>query len=217
MPGGRTVSRSRLCNARCGSFGGVCRSVSISPESTLPRPRSCPRWSKALCEGKEPEDAGFTRADGEPVRDFRAAWQNLCVRAGAPGPDKLLSRFVCSKCEKTVEERCKCGGSRRYIGCWCTTWAARLLVPYSTRACRHEHYRQQDCEHAAPLRHLRSRGVAPCYAAPRRIPKPLNDPSRQFATVSERWKDDGDNTANSCTKCALAWCAEGTCTSNRPS
>ncbi len=71
---------------------------------------------KALCEVKEPEDAVFTRADGEPVRDFRAAWQNLCVRAGAPGPDKLPSRYACSKCEKTVEARCKCGGNRRYMG-----------------------------------------------------------------------------------------------------
>src|SRR6185436_16821083 len=33
-----------------------------------------------MCEGKGPDDALFTRTDGVPVRDFRTAWQNMCVR-----------------------------------------------------------------------------------------------------------------------------------------
>ena len=72
-----------------------------------------------LCHGKEPDDALFTRPDGAPVRDFRAAWQNLCIRAGAPAPDKKPSRFECAECEKPIEAsvaKCECGGGRRYVG-----------------------------------------------------------------------------------------------------
>jgi integrase len=70
-----------------------------------------------LCEGKGPEDHVFTRHDGERVRDFRAAWQNMCVRAGVPG-----SKFECKKCEEPMDAGVKfcrakgCGGERRYVG-----------------------------------------------------------------------------------------------------
>lgn len=52
----------------------------------------------ALCEGKGLNDYVFTRGDGSPVKDFRAAWQNMCIRAAVPCPDKTPSRFECKKC-----------------------------------------------------------------------------------------------------------------------
>jgi integrase len=38
-----------------------------------------------LRKGKQPEDYLFTRDDGEPVRDFRDAWNALTKAAGLPG------------------------------------------------------------------------------------------------------------------------------------
>jgi len=74
----------------------------------------------ALCEGKDPDDHVFTRADGKPVKDFRAAWQNLCIRACLPGPDGKPSHFECSKCKAPIAggtKKCRaCGGERRYVG-----------------------------------------------------------------------------------------------------
>jgi len=35
--------------------------------------------------GKQPEDCLFTRENGEPVRDFREAWDALTTKAGVPG------------------------------------------------------------------------------------------------------------------------------------
>ena len=82
----------------------------------------------ALCAGKGPDDRVFTRQDGRPVRDFRSAWRNLCVRAAAPGPDGKPSRFECAKCGApmaTGKSRCRaktedsplgvCGGPARYV------------------------------------------------------------------------------------------------------
>jgi integrase len=37
-----------------------------------------------LTAGKKPEDFVFTRADGEPVKDFRKTWANLTEAAGVP-------------------------------------------------------------------------------------------------------------------------------------
>jgi integrase len=56
-------------------------------------------------------DYVLTRGDGKPVKDFRKAWQNLCVQAG-------LSRWVCRACEKTVvDKNCECGGKKlKYVG-----------------------------------------------------------------------------------------------------
>jgi integrase len=85
----------------------------------------------ALCQGKKLTDQVFTRDDGNPVKEFRAAWQNMCIRAAVPCPDGTPSRFVCKKCGALIEagaatcqvktkdadgyER-KCGGKRKYIG-----------------------------------------------------------------------------------------------------
>jgi integrase len=51
--------------------------------------------------GKQPDDHVFTREDGSPVRDFRGAWWNACIRAG-------LGRFQCRDCQQTVTTDRKC-------------------------------------------------------------------------------------------------------------
>lgn len=51
--------------------------------------------------GKQPDDHVFTREDGNPVRDFRGAWWNACIRAG-------LGRFQCRDCQQTVTTDRKC-------------------------------------------------------------------------------------------------------------
>jgi integrase len=56
---------------------------------------------------KTSEDYVLTRADGKRIKDFRAAWHNLCVRA-------RLGEFFCRGCERTVsEKKCECGDKRR--------------------------------------------------------------------------------------------------------
>jgi integrase len=63
--------------------------------------------------GKKQDDPLFTRDDGTPVLDFRNVWHGVCVRAGVSGQNGA-SRFVCSKCEKTMTKRkCECGSRRR--------------------------------------------------------------------------------------------------------
>ncbi len=57
-----------------GTKNGMARCVAMTSEvRTL---------VAALIHGKKPDDHVFTRANGEPVRDFRAAWRNLFVAAG---------------------------------------------------------------------------------------------------------------------------------------
>jgi Phage integrase family len=51
--------------------------------------------------GKKTDDFVFTREDGSPVRDFRDAWWNACIRAG-------LGRFQCRDCQQTVTTGRKC-------------------------------------------------------------------------------------------------------------
>jgi integrase len=55
---------------------------------------------------KKPTDSVFTREDGKPIKDFRGAWRNLCVRAGT-------GRWECEKCGVTLAGvKCECGGVR---------------------------------------------------------------------------------------------------------
>ncbi len=63
---------------------------------------------QACCVGKKADDHVLTR-DGEPVLDFRGAWQYAVVRAG-------LGKFVCRKCkhEQATKARCKCGNRHRW-------------------------------------------------------------------------------------------------------
>jgi len=51
--------------------------------------------------GKKPADHVFTRDDGGPVKDFRQAWWNACIRSG-------LGRFQCRDCESNISEGRKC-------------------------------------------------------------------------------------------------------------
>ena len=57
--------------------------------------------------GKSSDAFVLTRADGKPVKEFRKAWQSLCVRAG-------LGSFACTACKKAVTTtKCECGSKRR--------------------------------------------------------------------------------------------------------
>jgi integrase len=59
----------------------------------------------ACVQGKAPDAAVFTRADGSPVRDFRVTWERACSRIGVgqtvcvdcSGP--MDSGRACSKCK----------------------------------------------------------------------------------------------------------------------
>jgi integrase len=61
--------------------------------------------------GKNPDDCLLTRQDGKPVKDFRKAWQNLCIKAG-------LGHMICRECKKTITgEKCECGSEKlKYVG-----------------------------------------------------------------------------------------------------
>jgi len=64
--------------------------------------------------GKQSDDFVFTREDGRPIKDFRAAWWNSCIRAG-------LGRFQCRDCQQTVTtgQRCNICNSKKkakYVG-----------------------------------------------------------------------------------------------------
>ena len=65
---------------------------------------------RAAVEAKDSSDHVFTREDGKPIKDFRGAWRNLCVRAGT-------GHWVCSKCEDAPDRpKCNCGGERNFVG-----------------------------------------------------------------------------------------------------
>jgi integrase len=65
---------------------------------------------RAAVANKKPKDSVFTREDGKPIKDFRGAWRNLCVRAGT-------GRWECRKCGVVLTEaKCECSGVRKYAG-----------------------------------------------------------------------------------------------------
>lgn len=64
--------------------------------------------------GKKPDEFVFTHDDGSPVKDFRQAWWNACIRAG-------LGRFECRDCGSHVSEgrrctTCESKKKAKYIG-----------------------------------------------------------------------------------------------------
>jgi integrase len=56
--------------------------------------------------GKEPGDYLFTRNSKKAVRDFRGAWQAICIAAG-------LGRTVCPECDGSINSDRKCEGCSR--------------------------------------------------------------------------------------------------------
>ena len=119
------------------------------------------RLIRELIRNKQPDDRVFTRADGKPVRDFRGAWQNVCVRAGVLGPDGKASRFECGECNAPIEaglSLCRaCGGRRRYFGLIVHDMrrsAAQSAPRRSTRNRCHEHVGPQDSIDAHAICHF---------------------------------------------------------------
>jgi integrase len=66
---------------------------------------------RVAATGKKPGDYLLTREGGAHVKDFRKAWQSLCLRAG-------LGRMICRACEKAVAaKKCDCGCAKlKYVG-----------------------------------------------------------------------------------------------------
>ena len=62
---------------------------------------NCASVACAVCSRQATGDALFTRDDGKPVRDFRGAWDSICVASG-------LGQRVCPNCEQTVDEDRTC-------------------------------------------------------------------------------------------------------------
>ena len=60
--------------------------------------------------GKKPDDHVFTRANGQPVRDFRKAWRTACIAAD-------VGRMLCQSCDQPVSgEKCEaCGAQGRAL------------------------------------------------------------------------------------------------------
>lgn len=75
---------------------------------------------KAAIEGKKLDDYVLTRNGNKRVKDFRGAWQRLCVVAE-------LGKWACLDCEEAVAGakcKCKCGSrKRKYVG----------LIPHDLR------------------------------------------------------------------------------------
>ena len=119
--------RGELINLRAQQVDLTDRILRLEPDTTKNR-EGREVWMDdvvcallgALIQNKRPDDHVFTRPGGRPVRDFRTAWQNLCIRAGVIGPDGKPSRFECNKCKVSIEagtSRCRaCGGRRHYSG-----------------------------------------------------------------------------------------------------
>lgn len=108
---GQVDLRNRTIRLNPGTTkNGEGREVTLTPEVE--------GLLRASVEGKEADDFVFTREDGKPVKDFRGAWRNLCVRAGT-------GRWICGRCGATLTDaKCTalngeaqtCGGARKYSG-----------------------------------------------------------------------------------------------------
>jgi integrase len=95
--------KSELLGLRVRQTNLATRAIRLDPGTTKNKDgrevAMTPRVLELLREataGKRPDDYVLTRTGGARVRDFRNAWQDLCVRAG-------LARLVCRKCDCPAE------------------------------------------------------------------------------------------------------------------
>ena len=109
--------RGELLNLRVLQVDLINRTIRLDPGTTkngegreVVMTNEVTELLRASIEGKEPADYVFTRDDGKPVKDFRGAWRNLCVRSGT-------GHWECGKCKAVLTgAKCECGGSRKYSG-----------------------------------------------------------------------------------------------------
>lgn len=95
--------RSELLGLRVRQVNLASHTIRLDPGTTKNKEgRQVEMTAKVLellreaVKGKRPDDYVLTRKGGAPVRDFRNAWQNLCVRAG-------LTQLICKKCAYPAE------------------------------------------------------------------------------------------------------------------
>jgi integrase len=67
------------------------REVAIEPKSKVAE------LLRESLAGKKPDDFVLTREGNKPVKDFRAAWRNLCIGAG-------FGKWICLPCSKRGDE-----------------------------------------------------------------------------------------------------------------
>jgi integrase len=61
------------------------RDTKNGEDRTVPIPADCRDLLKAMCAGKNADDAVFTWPDGSAVSDFRDLWAKVTTEAGVPG------------------------------------------------------------------------------------------------------------------------------------
>jgi integrase len=95
--------RAELLDLRVRQVNLAARTIRLDPGTTKNREgRQVEMTAKVAdllretTQGKKPDDFVLTRARGKRVRDFRTAWQELCVRAE-------LGQYVCKKCARQAE------------------------------------------------------------------------------------------------------------------
>jgi integrase len=113
--------RGELIGLRTRQVSLVDRTIRLDPGTTennegrevpIPGPdgSAIPRVVRAACADKQPDDYVFTREDGSPIKDFRGAWHNLCVRAG-------VGSWECRACKTPLIDKAncqQCGGNKRH-------------------------------------------------------------------------------------------------------
>ena len=119
--------RTELLELRVRQVNFPNRTIRLDPGTTKNREgrevSMTPKVAELLREatrGKKPDDFVLTRKTGTPVKDFRGAWQGLCVRSG-------LGRFECRRCGEVVYGGGKCEA------CGARQPAYRGLIPHDLR------------------------------------------------------------------------------------
>jgi len=81
---------------------------------TVKMPEEVYHLISACTHGKKGSDHVFSRTDGNPVKDFRKAWQKVCVAAG-------VGSMVCRKCGKVATDK------KRECGCEALRYEGLIL------------------------------------------------------------------------------------------